>query len=186
MFSPPRAIFRAQALVEWARGEVISSDSQLRARVHVPGDLLARARDNRLTLDDERELLAMIVWSRAPQLDPFFTAASEWFHRDVTIDEIASARTMASFAERAPGRRVDELALRPASPTGLTIVEFEPLLMGRPIFVAPAIDGPSCLVDGYRRCCELLLRHYEGAPLPSTFPAIVAVVPTIVGWPQWD
>jgi len=124
--------------------------------------------------------------ARAPILGALLPLRVSWYRGHLTIEALAEqARTFnfAPFDKVAPSRQLAALCRairRPDAP------EFDRAAMTvPPVFVAPSITGPWCLIEGYRRCCRALRDRdggrFDGQPLP----VIVGVHPSTETWALW-
>jgi len=154
----------------------------------VPIDLRARMQAGRfetLTDADWTEAERWIQRHRAGFLESLLPLRPAWFSGELMIAAVADLRVVRYMPHPPPsGRLVDFAESERGAGTGKP--EFDrSRMVGMPIAVGPALDGPLMLVEGYTRCCQALRDQkvglFDGLPMPL----IVGVTRQIPGWVWW-
>lgn len=139
-----------------------------------------------LTNADWQLLERGIRWARQPMLDPLLSLHPMWYRGHLPIGVLGDARTInfQPFVEKAPSRRLAALCVTGGHSED--VAEFDRAAMTAPlILVGLTLEGPWCLVEGYRRCCRAIrddrAGRFDGLPLP----AIVGVGTEMARWQWW-
>lgn len=121
---------------------------------------------------------------RAPLISGLQAVQPQWFEGVLPVQTLAEMRffNMNEWSEKAPSRMFGDLA------GTRTIAGTQPEFRGfatsveRPIAVAPSLDGPFCLVEGYTRCAAIVRDHRAGLSATGEVPMIVGVTLRITAW----
>jgi len=183
-----QGIDESEMVRAWALAEVTGPSSPLQQvpQLDPVREKLRAGGAGTLTNADWQLLERGIRLTRQPMLDPLLALRPTWYRGHLPIDVLAGARTInyQRFVELAPSRRLAALCVTRGQPGGAP--EFDRAAMtAPPILIGPTLDGPWCLVEGYRRCCRAirddLAGHFDGLPLP----VIVGVGPDMSRWRWW-
>jgi len=170
----------------WALAEVISPTSPMQ-QMSECNPVRAKLRDGGTLSETDWQVLEHgIRWARQPMLDPLLALHPTWYRGELPVDVLAGARTinLPAYVERAPSRQLAALCATRGQSEGAP--EFHHASMTAPaILVGPTLDGPWCLVEGYRRCCRAIrddrAGRFDGLPLS----VIVGVGPDMSRWRWW-
>ena len=172
----------------WALAEVTSSTSPMqKASEFDPVREKLRAGGADTLIPADWQLLERgIRWARQPMLDPLLALQPTWYRGSLPIDVLAGARmiNLPAYVERAPSRQFAAFCVTRGQPGGPP--EFNRAAMtAPPILAGTTLDGPWCLVEGYRRCCRAIRDHLAGRFDELPLPVIVGVSPDMPRWPWW-
>jgi hypothetical protein len=177
-------------LRHWAVAEIISDRWPEYFRM-IPSELIAKVRSRQLDSLVETEwhvLTEVIIAVRSPLLKDLPELRLDWYRADLAIDQLRDVRIVAfaPLVAEAPSRLLGDLPSTQAGERGLQGAPFELSRMtGRPIFVAPSLWGPYCLVEGYTRCTTMLANYRAGTLSAATFPMILGVGERVATWRWW-
>jgi len=111
--------------------------------------------------------------------------APEWYEGEVAISFLDGMRffNLPPWVSKVPSLQFADLALSRQRPA-MNEAEFcgFATAIERPIAVAPSLEGPFCLLEGYTRCACILRDHRTGLSSLARLPMIVAVTSRIVEW----
>jgi hypothetical protein len=174
-------------LLSWAFAEGRNEKSGLAQMPHVQS-LYPKVESNAdLSSEEETRLVGSLLIARSPLLGFFMRAPTEWYFGSVTIPSLRELKTIQTFASYAPKTgNMEELALEPAEDPALRIPEFDlEKMVGSPIAVADDLKGRWCLLDGYKRCTEIIRLHEQGDVAAKKVEMFLGVSPKIKSWRHW-
>jgi hypothetical protein len=177
-----------EMLRAWALAEVTSADSPMRQIPQLdPIRATVRGRGSGLLNDADWSLLERAILSvRQPMLAPLCALHLTWHRGQLPVEALAQARTInyGPFVAKAPSRRLADLCAAEGHPGAAGGFD-RTALTAAPILVGVALEGPWCLVEGYRRCCRAIRDQVAGRFDGQLLPVIVGVHPEIAEWPWW-
>jgi hypothetical protein len=140
-----------------------------------------------LTAEEETRLVGTLLLGRSPLLGFFMRTPTTWYFGNVPLGSLGELHTIQTFASYAPETRLlEELALRPASPHGLKIADFDlGKIKSAPIAVTDDLEERWCLMDGYARCVEIVALHARGERPARHLDMFVGVTPDAKKWRHW-
>jgi restriction system protein len=174
----PRPIPQEEVLYEYALGEL------LEPRHGFPDtDAMAAAvaRATGPTQEERQQFIRAICAYREPMLGFLLRNETTWFEAFLDADELAALRLTRWFEQpRYEGARTIEALLRTQGAHDFTLPAFRPEAMrGRIVVVAPELAGPTCLIEGTRRCCEIVRHRRAGAMAATSVAVHVGICPNI-------
>jgi hypothetical protein len=174
-------------LLSWAFAEGRNEKSGLAQMPHVQSLYPKVESRAELSSEEETRLVGSLLIARSPLLAFFMRAPTTWYFGSVSIPSLRELHTIQTFASYAPEtRKMEELALRPAEDPALRIAEFDlSRMVGSPIAVADDIKGQWCLLDGYKRCTEIIAMHERGELPAKKVDMFLGVTPKVKTWHRW-
>ncbi len=180
-----RRIGQTAVLRAWAIAEATSTKNQLGQQIAVLAPAASRkiqARElDRLTENDWQTLEQAIVKVRAFLLKTLIALEPEWYEGNIGFEALAAMRffDLPDWTSKTPSRIFGDFCGERHLPGR------EPEFRGFrtsiecPIAVAPALDGPLCLIEGYTRCATILRDHRAGLSTIQEVPIILGVTSRI-------
>lgn len=174
-------------LLSWAIAEGRNEKSGLAQMPQVKSLYPKVEAKEELTSEEETRLVGSLLISRSPLLGFFMRTPTNWFYGSIPVKALRELHTIQTFSSYAPNtRRMEELALSPAEDPALEIADFElSRMVGSPIAVAADVEGEWCLMDGYKRCKEIIALHERGEIAQKKIDIFLGVTPKVQSWRHW-
>jgi hypothetical protein len=187
-FSSQREASQWETLLSWAVAEARNDKSGL-AQMPLVQSLYPKVEARAdLSSEEETRLVGSLLIARSPLLAFFMRAPTTWYFGSVTVPSLRELHTIQTFSSYAPKtRKMEELALEPAEDPALRIADFDlSRMVGSPIAVADDLKKTWCLLDGYKRCTEIIKLHEQGEVGAKKIDMFVGVAPkTSKSWRHW-
>lgn len=132
--------------------------------------------------DAEKQwLIVAIRHYREPMLGFLLKNEVKWFEGELDVDAIGGVRLISWFEQPqfANARTIAELLDSPAGATYSKLDFNIGAMRGRPLAVAPGLQGPYTLIEGTHRCCEIVRLVRRGEVGTLRIPFVVGVCPNI-------
>jgi hypothetical protein len=186
-----------EMLQDWAIAEL--GNHRFDFYKSIPKTLVAKltAQDfDEISFDEWQGMINMIAQCRSPLLAGLLQLRTSWYRKSLPYGELANLSIIdwPDFVELAPSKILGDLAtaidhgMRPRGDFNLgdrvqkLSANFKLSKMaGSPIFVTKGPDYPLALVEGFTRCCALVVKH-RLQPMPGEFPIIVGINRNLDRW----